>query len=97
MAALDRRAIPIAAPMRSPHGIGGAATPIATFLCPTFLGGDEDCIFLEKTMLEEDVPDILGVGLLACWKSKIDLENDLAVFSCMAPKAYPMHALPSKH
>ena len=75
-------------------GIGGRAEPLFSALCPLFLGGQPGIVKL--TVLKQDVPHLLSIGLLEHAKSIIDTSEDRIVFKAFDVAA-PMIRLGSGH
>ena len=90
------RPIPLSVKARTPHGIGGAATAIGTYLFPCFPGGGGQCVYFEKTVIKEDVPNILGVALLDFLEADMSLTNNSLHLAKMQ-LSIPMTQMPSHH
>ena len=62
----------------SASGIGGQATPLFEALVPCFLGNQPGIVKL--TVLQEDIPQLLSIGLLEHAKSVIDTADNTIYF-----------------
>lgn len=60
-------------------GIGGSATPVVSALCPCILGGQAGIIKL--SVVQEDVPQLLSIGLLEHGGAIIDTNVDKITFA----------------
>ena len=75
-------------------GIGGNAKPLYNALAPVFLGGAPGVVKL--TVLQEEVPQLLSIGLLEHTKAMIDTGSNEIVFKALNTSA-PMKRLESGH
>ena len=62
-------------------GIGGNAKPLYNALAPVFLGGAPGVVKL--TVLQEEVPQLLSIGLLEHTKAMIDTGSNEIVFKAL--------------
>ena len=75
-------------------GVGGQAKPLYSALTPCFLGTHPGIVKL--TVIEEDVPHLLSIGLLEHAKAIIDVDKDEIQFRAF-DKSAPMTRLESGH
>ena len=75
-------------------GIGGSAKTLFKALAPCFLAGCPGVIKL--TVIEEDVPHLLSIGLLEHTKAVIDTGRDVIQFQALGHEV-PMKRLESGH
>eukprot|EP00435_Cladocopium_sp_Y103_P033995 s1227_g8.t1 len=75
-------------------GIGGSAKPLYNALAPVFLGGVPGVVKL--TVLAEEVPQLLSIGLLEHTKALIDTDSNQITFKALSSSA-PMQRLESGH
>ena len=78
----------------SAAGIGGSAKPLYNALAPVFLGGVPGVVKL--TVLAEEVPQLLSIGLLEHTKALIDTDSNQITFKALSSSA-PMQRLESGH
>lgn len=94
LAAAGLRAIVLRKAPPPASGIGGDAKPLFTALAPVFLGGKPGIIKL--TVLAEDVPHLLSIGLLEHTKAVIDTDSNEIAFKGLSSKSQ-MTRLESGH
>ena len=75
LATLGLRPVILKESPSSASGIGGKARPLFSALTPCSLGGFPGVVKL--TVLEEDIPHLLSIGLLEMAKSVIDTESNV--------------------
>ena len=75
-------------------GIGGQARPLFCALTPCFLGGKPGVVKL--TVLDEDIPHLISIGLLEFSKAIIDTDDNTIFFKAFNRKA-DMTRLESGH
>ena len=75
------KAVRLEQPPPPATGIGGQAKPLFLALAPCFSGGHPGVV--RVTVIEEDVPHLLSLGLLEHTKSVIDTENNKIHFSAL--------------
>ena len=78
----------------SASGIGGQAKPLFCALAPCFLGGKPGVVRL--TVLDEDIPHLISIGLLEFSKAVIDTDDNTIFFKAFNRKA-DMTRLESGH
>ncbi len=75
-------------------GVGGDASPLFSALTPCVLGGYPGIIKL--TVLREDIPQLLSIGLLELGKAVIDTDLDVIDFKAFGSRSH-MTRLESGH
>lgn len=81
-------------PASTPSGIGGMASVEKVVLIPVSLGGQPGIV--EFTVLKNDIPPLLSVGLLEHLRASIDLEKNQVNFRSIGVQV-PLNRLSSGH
>jgi hypothetical protein len=93
LAALGLRPVILKETPSSASGIGGKARPLFSALTPCSLGGFPGVVKL--TVLEEDIPNLLSIGLLEMAKSVIDTESNVIHFKAFGSSAPLKRMMPA--
>ena len=94
LASVGLRAVKLEQPPDPASGFGGQAKTLFNALTPCILGGKPGVIKL--TVVEEDVPQLLSIGLLEHAKSVIDTDQNLIFFKSFGAQDQ-MNRLASGH
>ena len=88
------RVLRLAAKPPAAHGVGGKATPLFQALIPCILAGVPGVV--KVTVIEENIPHLISVGLLEATGAAIDMRRNTVVYQELGVSE-PMQRLRSGH